>query len=89
VSLVVVATALPFRTGTISFAEVGANWPIVVNLLGGSLIGAWVGAEWATRLRSKTLYRVIAVLGAPETSPPPCPLSSKPDIEPTSPNDRV
>jgi uncharacterized membrane protein YfcA len=33
-----------------------------VNLLAGSLIGAWVGAEWATRLKSKTLYRVIAVL---------------------------
>jgi uncharacterized membrane protein YfcA len=24
--------------------------------------GAWVGAEWATRLKSETLYRVIAVL---------------------------
>jgi uncharacterized protein len=33
-----------------------------VNLLAGSIIGAWVGAEWATRLKSETLYRVIAVL---------------------------
>ena len=61
-SLVVVATALPFRTSSVPFAEIGANWPIIVNLLGGSLIGAWVGAEWATRLKSETLYRVIAVL---------------------------
>jgi uncharacterized membrane protein YfcA len=61
-SLVVVATALPFRASTVSFAEIGAHWPIIVNLLGGSLIGAWVGAEWATRLKSETLYRVIAVL---------------------------
>ena len=61
-SLVVVATALPFRSSTVSFADVGAHWPIIVNLLGGSLIGAWVGAEWATRLTSETLYRVIAVL---------------------------
>jgi uncharacterized protein len=61
-SLVVVATALPFRSSTVSFAEIGAHWPIIANLLGGSLIGAWVGAEWATRLTSETLYRVIALL---------------------------
>ena len=45
-NLVVVATALPFRAGTISFAEIGAHWPIIVNLLAGSLIGAWAGAEF-------------------------------------------
>ena len=61
-SLVVVATALPFRANTVSFATIGAHWPIIVNLLAGSLVGAWVGAEWATRLKSETLYRVIAVL---------------------------
>lgn len=61
-SLVVVATALPFRAATVSFAEIGAQWPIIVNLLGGSLIGAWAGAEWATRLKSETLYRIIAIL---------------------------
>ena len=33
-----------------------------MNLLAGSVIGAWIGASWATRLRSETLYRVIAVL---------------------------
>lgn len=61
-SLVVVATALPFRASSVSFTEIAAHWPIIANLLGGSLIGAWVGAEWATRLKSETLYRVIAVL---------------------------
>jgi uncharacterized membrane protein YfcA len=61
-SLVVVATALPFRASTVSFAAVGASWPIIVNLLAGSLVGAWVGAGWATRLKSETLYRIIAVL---------------------------
>ncbi len=61
-SLVVVAAALPFRASTISLAEFGAQWPIIVNLLAGSLFGAWVGASWATRLRSETLYRIIAVL---------------------------
>lgn len=61
-SLVVVMSALPFRTGTISAATIAASWPVIVNLLGGSLLGAWCGASWATKLRSETLYRVIAVL---------------------------
>jgi len=60
--LVVVASALPFRAGTVAFGLVAAHWPIVLNLLAGSLLGAWVGAGWATRLKSETLYRVIAVL---------------------------
>jgi len=62
VSLVVVATAVPFRAGTVPFASIAANWPIIVNLLAGSLLGAWLGAGWATKLKSETLYRVIAVL---------------------------
>jgi uncharacterized membrane protein YfcA len=61
-SLVVVATALPFRAATVPLSEIAAQWPVILNLLAGSLVGAWVGAEWATRLKSETLYRVIAVL---------------------------
>lgn len=61
-SLVVVATALPFRTGTVPFGEITAHGPIVVNLLAGSLAGAWFGAGRATRLKSKSLYKVIAGL---------------------------
>jgi len=61
-SLVVVATALPFRAGTVPIAEVGSHWPIVLNLLAGSVFGAWFGAGWATKLRSDALYRIIAVL---------------------------
>ena len=61
-SLVVVASALPFRTAAIPFASVAAHWAVIVNLLAGSLIGAWFGAGWATRLASQTLSRVIAVL---------------------------
>ena len=61
-SLVVVASALPFRAAAVPFASVAANGPIIVNLLAGSLIGAWFGAGWATRLASQTLYRVIAIL---------------------------
>jgi uncharacterized membrane protein YfcA len=61
-SLVVVASALPFRAAAVPFASVAAHWPIIVNLLAGSLLGAWFGAGWAMRLASQTLYRVIAGL---------------------------
>jgi uncharacterized membrane protein YfcA len=61
-SLIVVASALPMRMGTISFAVVADQWAVIANLLAGSLIGAWAGASWATRLKSETLYRVLAVL---------------------------
>ena len=49
-SLVVVASALPFRAATVPFSTLAANWPIIVNLLAGSLLGAWFGAGWATKL---------------------------------------
>jgi uncharacterized membrane protein YfcA len=61
-SLVVVASALPFRATAVPFAAVAASWPIIVNLLAGSLLGAWCGAGWATRLASQTLYRIIAAM---------------------------
>lgn len=61
-SLIVVLTALPARLVAVPFADVAPYWYVIVNLLAGSLIGAWVGATWATRIASKTLYRVLAVL---------------------------
>ena len=61
-SLIVVASALPFRTLSVPLESVAAHWPVILNLLAGSLIGAWFGAGWAIRLKSEALYRVIAVL---------------------------
>ncbi len=61
-SLVVVLAALVFRTRSISVASLWAQWPVVAVLLSGSLLGAWVGAGWATRLKSATLHRVLAGL---------------------------
>jgi len=61
-SLVVVVTALPARMLGVPYADVAEHWTIIVNLLAGSLVGAWLGATWATRMRSRTLYRVLAVL---------------------------
>jgi uncharacterized protein len=61
-SLVVVVTALPARLGAVPWSALTPHWTVAVNLLAGSLAGAWVGASWATRMRSATLYRVLAVL---------------------------
>lgn len=61
-SLVVVVTALPARLMAVPFSELTPHWTVVVNLLAGSLIGAWLGATWATRMRSAVLYRVLAAL---------------------------
>ena len=61
-SLIVVLTALPARLLSIPYSQLAPYWYVVLNLLAGSLIGAWIGATWATRMRSATLYKVIAVL---------------------------
>jgi uncharacterized membrane protein YfcA len=61
-SLVVVAAALPSRAMSVPMDRLADHWFIIVNLLAGSLLGAWFGAGWATRLGSETLYRIIAVL---------------------------
>lgn len=61
-SLIVVATALIFRSRIVPFEAIAAHWTIILNLLAGSLIGAWFGAGWAMRAKSRTLYKVIGAL---------------------------
>lgn len=61
-SLVVVASALVFRSAAVPIGEVAAHWATVANLLAGSLLGAWLGADWATRLSARRLHQVLAVL---------------------------
>lgn len=61
-SLIVVAAALVFRTRSVPLSVLTAHWSIAVDLLCGSLLGAWYGAGWATRMRSDIFYRIIAVL---------------------------
>ncbi len=61
-SLVVVTAALVFRTKAVPADLLVAHAPVIVNLLAGSLVGAWIGAGWATRMHHRTLYRIIAVL---------------------------
>ncbi|MGW0337783.1 sulfite exporter TauE/SafE family protein [Streptomyces sp. NPDC003011] len=61
-SLVVVVVALPARLVVVPASDVAAHWPVAVNLLAGSLAGAWAGASWAVRMRSSTLHKVLAGL---------------------------
>ncbi len=61
-SLIVVLTALPFRAETIPFSAIAERWDAILALLLGSLPGAWLGAGWATRLRSAVLHKVIATI---------------------------
>jgi len=61
-SLVVVIAALPARLTAVPAEVVLSHWAVVVNLLAGSLLGAWAGATWATRMRSSALYKVLAML---------------------------
>lgn len=61
-SLAVVATALPARLMAVPYDDLSAQWTSIANLLAGSLIGAWAGASWATRMRTATLHKVLAGL---------------------------
>ena len=61
-SLLVVLTALPARLAAVPLATLTPHWPVVLNLLAGTLVGAWAGASWALRMRTTTLHRVLAGL---------------------------
>lgn len=60
-SLLVVATALPARLIGVPI-ENHAQLDVLVNLPAGSLAGAYLGATWATRMTTRTLHRVLAIL---------------------------
>lgn len=61
-SLVVVISALPFRAATVPYGEVAQHWPVIVTMLSGSLLGAWVGASFASKIASRSMFRIIAGL---------------------------
>lgn len=61
-SLIVIASALPFRVAIVPFSQVLEHWSVIAILLSGSLVGAWFGAGWAIRIRSQALYKVISAL---------------------------
>lgn len=62
ISLVVVAAALLFRARAIPLEDTLAHGGIILNLLAGSLAGAWFMAGHAVRLSGATLNRLIMIL---------------------------
>ena len=62
ISLVVVTSALLFRSQAVHLDALLSHWAIAVNLLAGSLLGAWWGASWVTRAPKASLHRWMAVL---------------------------
>lgn len=61
-SLVVVAAALLFRARSIPLGELSAQSHIVLNLLAGSLIGAWWAAGHAITMPRMWLNRIIMIM---------------------------
>ncbi|MBN8743676.1 MAG: sulfite exporter TauE/SafE family protein [Thiomonas arsenitoxydans] len=61
-SLLVVGVAIVARLHAVPLAVLLPHWPVVLNLLAGSLLGAWWAAGWAMRLPRKTLDGVLLVL---------------------------
>lgn len=62
ISLVVVAAALLFRSGTIAPGTLAEHLDVVLNLLAGSLAGAWWAAGHAITLSRRRLSRIIMAL---------------------------
>ena len=61
-SLLVVAAALLSRSGSIPWSEVFVHGNIILNLLAGSLLGAWFAAGKAIHLPEKVLNTTIMLL---------------------------
>ncbi len=62
ISLVVVTTALLFRGNTISPSLLNDHITVVLNLLAGSVIGAWWAAGYAITLPRQWLDRIVMML---------------------------
>ena len=61
-SLVVVTAALVFRAGAIPLDQLASHLDVALNLLAGSLVGAWWAAGHALTMPHQWLNRIILVL---------------------------
>lgn len=61
VSLVTVTFSFIFRSGVTGLSNVVTNLPIILNILAGSLIGSFLGVQYATRINERTLNRIIVI----------------------------
>ncbi|MDX2096686.1 MAG: sulfite exporter TauE/SafE family protein [Leptolyngbyaceae cyanobacterium bins.59] len=61
VSLVTVTFSFIFRSGAIGLENVMAHWTVILNILAGSLIGSYMGVNYATRMNERLLNRVVVI----------------------------
>lgn len=61
-SLIVVAFSIPFRSQSIAWNYIFSHHLIIINILSGSLIGAWAGAHFASRIKAALLDKIMMVL---------------------------
>lgn len=59
-----IAHAIPLTlVGGMGFAMFGlVNWPLLINLLLGSLPGIWIGSKWSNRMPEKWLRTFLAIM---------------------------
>lgn len=61
VSLVTVVFSFIFRSGLVNLDKVIANGGVILNILAGSLIGAYLGARFASGINEKSLVRIVVI----------------------------
>ncbi|BAY21438.1 hypothetical protein NIES2100_11920 [Calothrix sp. NIES-2100] len=61
VSLITVTFSFIFRSGVIGLENVFANLTVIINILAGSLIGSYIGVNYATKINERTLNRIVVV----------------------------
>lgn len=59
ISLITVVFSFLFRASFTSFSLIVANFYIILNILTGSLLGAYIGVNFATKLNEQVLTRVV------------------------------
>lgn len=61
VSLVTVIFSLIFRSGIVGLSNIIENWPVIINILAGSLLGSYLGVNYATRINERLLHQIVVV----------------------------
>ncbi|HSQ41888.1 MAG TPA: sulfite exporter TauE/SafE family protein, partial [Fibrobacteraceae bacterium] len=61
-SLIVVFFSIPFRSQSIAWSDVFSHVAVILNILAGSMAGAWVGAHYASKIKTRMLDKVMVVL---------------------------
>ncbi len=61
VSFVTVIFSFIFRAGYLHLDRIAVNWHVIVNILAGSLPGAYIGTHFAASINERVLNRIVVV----------------------------